>query len=831
MYCGLNPPAGCYISENIMDKRYDHQVVEKEVQELWDRILPYKFDEKSDQEAYTIDTPPPTVSGFLHIGHVYSYTQTDLVARYKRMQGYNVFYPMGFDDNGLATERFVEKKHKIRGHMLQRSEFIKLCLTESREMAKVFAQLWKSMGLSIDWNRVYSTISDHARKISQYSFIELYNKGFVYKKEEPALYCTTCRTTVAQAELDSADISSTFNDIVFKTTDGKELVVATTRPELLPACVALFFHPDDDRYRALAGQKATTPVFGHPVPILADGMVDKEKGTGLVMCCTFGDQTDVAWYKKHNLPFVQVVGRDGTWTEAAGPLTGLRVHDARKKVIELLKEADLLRDQKAIMHSVNVHERCSQEIEYLVLNQWFVRILENRQKFLDQADKISWTPEFMKARYRDWVEHLSWDWCISRQRFYGVQFPVWYCSDCNKVLLADSKDLPVDPQEQAYPGGVCPHCSGSNIASETDVMDTWNTSSLTPQINCRWPVGFPGLAIPMSLRPQAHDIIRTWAFYTIVKSLYHHDAIPWKDIVISGHVTTKGKGKISKSKGGVPTDPEELLKIYPADSIRYWSAHGRLGVDTQFSENQFKIGLRLLTKVWNAFRFCNDQIEGYDKKVSAPKLDDLNRWVLHHLNQTVVAYQKHFDAYEHTAALEVAERFFWHIFCDNYLELIKDRIFNPDKYQDEIIRGTRYTMYEACFGILQLFAPFVPHVTEKLYQLLFKVQEGQESLHITRLDQKRFVCDFSQSAELIDLVVIVVGTVRKLKSEHQLSLKVELARLSIHLSDTAVLEQLKSQEKIIAGITQAQEIVYSSEAIEESVLAEENGVWVAQVKV
>jgi len=519
-----------------MDKRYDHQAIEKEIRELWEKLATYKFDEKSEAEVFSIDTPPPTVSGSLHVGHLCSYTQTDLVARFKRMQGCNVFYPMGFDDNGLATERFVEKKRKIRGHLLKRSEFIKLCLEDSQEMAKTFAKLWKTMALSIDWTKLYSTISDPVRKLSQKSFLDLYKKNLVYKQEEPALYCTACRTTVAQAELDDAEVKSTFNDIIFKLADGTELIVSTTRPELLPACVSIFFHPDDERYKKLAGQRAITPVFGQEVPILADDGVDKEKGTGLVMCCTFGDQADVAWFKKHKLPFVQVVGHDGKWTDVAGPIAGLRVHEARKKVLELLSDSGLLLEQKAIKHSVNVHERCKNEIEYLILNQWFVKILENRKKFLELADQIEWKPAFMKARYKDWVENLGWDWCISRQRFYGVQFPVWYCGDCNEVLLADEKDLPVDPQEQNFPGGACTKCGSKNIVPESDVMDTWNTSALTPQINIE---KSEKLSLPMSLRPQAHDIIRTWTFYTIVKAFYHENTIPWKNIAMSGYVVAK----------------------------------------------------------------------------------------------------------------------------------------------------------------------------------------------------------------------------------------------------------------------------------------------------
>ena len=815
-----------------MDKRYEYQTIEKEIQEFWDLKQPYLFDEKNKKkEVFSIDTPPPTVSGSLHIGHIFSYTQTDLIARYKRMQGFNVFYPMGFDNNGLPTERFVEKKHKIRAHMLSRAEFIKLCLKESEEMATVFSKLWKSMGLSIDWTKSYSTISDRVRKISQYSFLELHKKNLVYKQQEPALYCTTCRTTVAQAELDSAEIASTFNDIIFETFDGSELLVATTRPELLPGCVAIFYHPDDERYKKLVNKKAIVPVFGQEVPILADETVDREKGTGLVMCCTFGDQTDVVWYKKYKLPFIQVVGRDGKWTDAAGPLAGLRVHDARKKVLELLAGVDALREQKSIKHSVNVHERCKKEIEYLVLHQWFIRILEHKEQFLKLADEIEWKPSFMKARYKDWVEHLGWDWCISRQRFYAVPFPVWHCADCGEVLLADEKDLPVDPQEQEYPGKVCSKCKSSNIVPETDLMDTWNTSSLTPQININWPEAKEGkLKLPMSLRPQAHDIIRTWSFYTIVKSWFHQKRIPWKNIAISGYVVSKGREKISKSKGNAPTAPENLLKNYSADSIRYWAANGRLGVDTQFDENQFKVGQRLLTKMWNAFRFCKEHIDGYEKPEIQPELDSVNEWLLHRLQRTVVVYQKHFDEYEHSFALEAVERFFWHTFCDNYLELIKDQIFNPDKYSPEVIEGTRYALHETCFALLQLFAPFIPHLTEKLYQLFFEESEKMSSLHTTHLDAKRFAYNFESSAQVIDSLVEIVGLVRKLKSEKQLSLKVELAKLSIHGGDKKILERLKTQETILAGVTQAKEIEYSSEEVGESVLQEKDGVWVCSVK-
>ncbi len=813
-----------------LDKIYEHGQCEKSAQKLWESENTYGFEQNSSLPTYSIDTPPPTVSGTLHIGHVFSYTHTDFIARYKRMRGFNVFYPMGFDDNGLPTERYVEKKNSTKAHLMKRSEFIKLCLKETHDVEKLFENLWRSIGLSIDWTKLYSTISPLAQKVSQYSFIELYKKGLIFRREEPALYCTTCRTSVAQAELDSADVNSTFNNIQFTTEDGEKLTIATTRPELLPACVAVFVHPEDERYKHLINRFAITPVFEKPVRIMADEKVDPAKGTGIVMCCTFGDQTDIHWFKTYKLPFQQIVGFDGKWTAEGGPLSGLNVHDARKKVLELLKEAGALLDQKAITHSVSTHERCKQEIEYLVLNQWFVNILDHKDQLVAIADKIDWKPEFMKARYKDWVQNLNWDWCISRQRFFGIPFPVWHCLDCNNVVLADLKDLPIDPQEKNYPGQACPSCSSKNLKPDTDVMDTWNTSSLTPQINIQWPEGSADkLSLPMSLRPQAHDIIRTWAFDTIVKSLYHHNEIPWQTIMISGHVLA-GKEKISKSKENSKMTPESLLSQFPADVIRYWTAHGRLGTDTAFSENQLKIGQRLITKLWNAFRFIGEHLGSEYKNHKTQINDPLNQWILHNLGSTHAAYLQNLDSYEYTTALETAEKFFWGDFCDNYLELVKDRLFNPDKYSSEIIAETKYVLYEIGFALLQLFAPFTPHITETLYQSFCKLHEKTTSLHKTQFNKERFNCSFEASIQLINNVLNIVGTVRKLKSEKQLSLKTELVSVEICSTHSDVLNTLQSQEQLIAGICKAAKVVYSSTMCDESALIESADGLIARVK-
>ncbi len=808
-----------------MEKRYDHLTSEKAIQALWEQEKIYHYTPKAGQETFSIDTPPPTVSGALHIGHIFSYTHADIIARYKRMRGLAVFYPMGFDDNGLATERFVEKTHKTRAHHMTRSAFIDLCLRETTQVEAQFESLWRSMGLSIDWAHIYSTISPKARKTAQYSFIDLYNKDLILRKEEPSLFCTTCRTAVAQAELDSLEVASTFNDIVFTTESGEELIIATTRPELLAGCVAIFYHPEDPKYKHLAGQNARSPIYNKLVPILADDTVDPLKGTGLVMCCTFGDQHDILWFKKHNLPLIQVVGFDGTWTALTGELMGMTVHHARKKILELLAQAGALRAQKAITHHVQVHERCKQEIEYLVLKQWFINLLDHKDTFLRRADEIRWFPAFMKSRYVDWVSNLSWDWCISRQRFFGIPFPVWHCKDCAHVLLAKLEDLPIDPQETPYPYGNCTQCGSSNITPDTDVMDTWNTSSLTPQINNNWP-GQPIIPAPMSMRPQAHDIIRTWAFYTIVKAQYHQDMIPWRDIVISGHVLA-GKEKISKSKDNNKLAPEALLAQYSADTIRYWAASGALGTDTAFSENQLKIGSKLITKLWNAFLFMQPHITNYQKTDAIPQ-DALNQWLLHEFSSVVKRYITHFEAYDYHHALATIETFFYQTFCDNYLELVKDRFFNPEKYSEADRVATQYTLYEVGLGILQLLAPFMPYVTETIYQEIARGHEGVSSLHTLVINLARYDYHFTESVQTLTTVLSIVAHVRKLKSEHALSLKTPLGRLTIAAADQAQVDALSSQITVLSGITHAQEIVFSTSGVTPGMNSIDD-VWYAQI--
>lgn len=796
-----------------MEKLYDHLVAQTRAQQQWESENTYA-PENNPGKLFSVDTPPPTVSGNLHIGHIFSYTQTDIIARYKRMNGFSVFYPFGFDDNGLPTERYVEKKRDVKAHELGRSAFIKLCLEETHAAEQQFIDLWKRMGLSVNWNYCYSTISDLARKLSQESFIRLYKKGHIYRQHEPALYCTACRTSVAQAELDDTQKPSFFNDIVFKDQSGNDLVIGTTRPELLPSCVALLYNPTDARYQHLRGTQATVPLFGFTVPVLEDERVDVEKGTGLVMCCTFGDKTDIEWYKKFKLPYKQSIGLDGKFTPNTGVLAGLKAPEARAKVLEELKSHGLLLGQRPISHAVNVHERCKKEIEFVALEQWFVKILPYKKELLAVADQIEWYPSFMKARYKDWVENLNWDWCISRQRFFGIPFPVWHCQDCKHIIMPDIKYLPLDPQETPYQTS-CPACNSINIMPDTDVMDTWNTSSITPYIcfalwqndtNVFESEKFAQF-MPMSMRPQAHDIIRTWAFDTIVKTWMHHDTMPWNNIVISGHVLSDGKEKLSKSKDNAPLAPENLLKNYPADVIRYWTASGSLGQDVAFSENQLKIGLRLTTKLWNAFRFIGEHITQAEQTAPA-NLGALNEWLLHNASACFKNYERYFEENEFGLALQHVERFFWHDLCDNYLELVKNQLFNPQEYPAEQVAATRWTLQNVGLRILQLYAPYMPYITEEIYEHLYKNITGARSIHQTRFasTQNQFI--FEHSARVMERVIALTATVRKLKTEKQLSLKTPLTHLTVYVENEAQQNEVRSEEKIVRGVTQALEVRY-----------------------
>ncbi|MBU0535901.1 MAG: valine--tRNA ligase, partial [Nanoarchaeota archaeon] len=658
-----------------LPKNYNPLEEEPKIQEFWEKEKIYKFDPKSKKKIYSIDTPPPTVSGKMHIGHAFSYSQQDFVARYRRMAGFSVFYPFGTDDNGLATIRLVESMKKVKGTMMGRQEFIDLTMEVLKEVRPKYISDWKRIGTSADFEIYYTTINEHCRRISQKSFLDQYNDGRVYRKESPTLWCPECQTAIAQVEMEDKEHESFFNDIVFKLQDKggeKDLIIATTRPELLPACVAIFAHPDDKRYKDMFGKSARVPLFNHEVQILADDKADPEKGTGIVMCCTFGDQTEMEWYFKHKLPLRVAITKDGKMNENAPGFEGMHIKKARKIIIDELKNNRLLLSQTPIKHAVNTHERCGTDVEILETPQWFIRYLDLKDKFLKAGEELNWYPPHMRNRFDNWIKGLQWDWCVSRQRHFGIPIPVWYCEKCHEIILPDEKDLPVDPVNDK-PKNSC-KCGSTSFRGEKDTLDTWATSSLTPQIAASL---FPDMydkLYPMDLRPQAHDIITFWLFNTLVKSQMHNNKNPWKDVMISGWALDPHGKKMSKSKGNV-VEPQEVISKFGADCLRFWAAGSKLGEDLPFMEKDLVTGKKMITKLWNASKFAITLLGEYTPE-EPKKLKTIDLWLLTKLNKIINQATESFDKYEYSKTKLESEKFFWQVLCDNYLEIIKDRLYN-----------------------------------------------------------------------------------------------------------------------------------------------------------
>jgi valyl-tRNA synthetase len=761
---------------------FESAPAEEKWSRAWQDAGIFRFQEDAPAAPYAIDTPPPTVSGSLHVGHVFSYTQTDVVARHRRMRGLNVFYPMGWDDNGLPTERRVQNYYHVRcdparpyepGQALamadeaarkaapprrvSRLNFIELCETLTRQDEEAFRQLWQRLGLSVDWSLEYTTISEHSRRIAQSSFLDLHRKALVYSVEAPFMWDVDFGTAVAQAEVEDRPQRGAFHHIRFGVEGGGEFVIATTRPELLPACVAVAAHPQDQRYRALFGRRALTPLFHAPVPIFASDKVDPEKGTGILMVCTFGDATDVQWWREHGLPLRQVIGRDGRLQpadfgseafpsrvpEAArsayAAIQGQRAGEARKRVVEMLRDggasplADgrppLVSEPQPVEHAVKFYEKGEHPLEFVTTRQWFVRLVDRKEDLIAAGEKVQWHPDFMRKRFRDWTENLQFDWCISRQRYFGVPIPVWYPvdaagqTDFTRPILPPASALPVDPMTDA-PAGYeeSQRDQPGGFRGDPDVFDTWFTSSMTPQIATGWtsrPERHRRL-FPMDLRPQSHEIIRTWAFYTIAKALLHEGTIPWKHAAISGWVLDPDRKKMSKSKGNVLT-PTHLLDQFGSDAVRYWALSAKLGVDTAFDEKVLKVGRRLVVKLYNLAKLVLSQ-SGGDGPVTHP----LDRGFLARVRDLVVEASQSLEELEHARALELTEQFFWSRFTDTYVEMVKARARS-----EEDAAGRASAVGALRLGlkvILRLFAPFLPYITEEAWSWSF-AKAGPASIH------------------------------------------------------------------------------------------------------
>jgi valyl-tRNA synthetase len=794
--------------------------------ERWEADALYRFDRtRSRDEVFSIDTPPPTVSGSLHVGHVFSYTHTDVIARFQRMRGKAVFYPMGWDDNGLPTERRVQNYFGVRCEPslpydssfappekpgkqpipVSRPNFIELCSRLTAEDEKAFERLWKHLGLSVDWSMTYATIGRRAQKLSQLSFLRLVARGLAYQLEAPTLWDIDFRTAVAQAELEDREQPGAYHRLRFARPDGGVIEIDTTRPELIPACVALVAHPDDPRYQPLFGSEVITPLFGVRVPVKAHALADPEKGSGAAMICTFGDITDVVWWRELGLPVRAVIQANGTfkpvsWGERGweaddaakaqhyyDQLAGLSATKARTRIVDLLRESgDMIGEPRPITHAVKFYEKGDRPLEIVTSRQWFIKTMDAREALLARGRELGWHPGYMQARLENWINGLAGDWCISRQRFFGVPFPVWYrlrqdgSIDHEERLLPAEDQLPIDPSTDVPAGyDAAQRDQPGGFTGDPDVMDTWATSSLSPQVAGGW-IEDPDLfarVFPMDVRPQAHDIIRTWLFSTMLRSEYEHGSLPWKNAAISGWVLDPDRKKMSKSKGNVVT-PLALLEEHGSDGVRYWAASGRPGADTAFDPGQMRVGRRLAIKLLNASKFA---LAPFDKGQTVRQplgavTVAVDRGLLTNLARLVRESTDDLDRYQYTRVLERTETFFW-FFCDNYLELVKSRRYGD--HGPELAGSANAALLTALSVFLRLFAPFLPFAAEEIWSWW---RPG--SVHTASWPTEQEILDAAggadeRGAQALQMAAQVLGDIRKKKSEDQRPLKTAASRVVI----------------------------------------------------
>ncbi|UCF12757.1 MAG: valine--tRNA ligase [Thermoplasmatales archaeon] len=783
---------------------YNQKALEKKWQKKWQEMNIYHFNFVKDKQPYSIDVPPRYASGPLHAGHAVHYTHIDFAARYKRMRGYNVFFPLCFDVNGIPIEERVERKLNITRKDIDRHEFTKICSDFAEKNIKTMTDQFIRLGESMDTTIYYQTNAEYYRRITQISFIELYNKGHIYKGKFPVNWCPRCMTAMADAEVVYSDRTTKLNTIKFyfkdkqdeqilkyhsigKDENGIYIEIATTRPEMLPSCQIVAVHPNDERTPWLINQTVKVPSTDKEVKIVEDDAVDPNFGTGIVMICTVGDKEDLNWVFKYKLPLEMSIDEEGKMTEICGKYKGMRIKDARKGVINDLKKNNILIKQEPLDQNVSVCWRCKTPVEYINAEQWFLKTVTFKKKVLQESDAMNWYPEFMKIRLEDWVNSLEWDWVISRQRYFATPIPLWECKKCKEIVLARPEDCYIDPTFDKPPVDNCPKCGGPLKGCE-DVFDTWMDSSISPLYNTFWYRDNEKFKkfYPMSLRPQAHDIIRTWAFYTILRCTLLTDEKPFENIMMGGFILSEDGTPMHASLGNV-IDPLEVIDEYGTDAFRCYAASCALGEDNPFRKKEIVRGVKLLRKLWNVQQFIGSVVKG--SKPEKTGLQDIDKWILSKYSKLVKKCTMKMDVFDYSQSMKEVEYFLWHELADHYIEMIKSSI-----YEKKNVDSIRYTIYTVGLGILKLFAPFFPHITEEIYVNIYKKFEDDESIHISSWPESLFID--KKAEENGEQVEYIIAQVRNYKSGQGIALNACLPTTATYASKE-IISKIKPSSSII----------------------------------
>ena len=797
---------------------FDPKAYEPKWIECWEEKGIYSFKRSllDLKPVYVIDTPPPYPSGEFHVGNALNWCYMDFVARYKRMRGFNVYFPQGWDCHGLPTEVRAERTLGIRKRELDPKKFKEICVKLTEEWIKPMREAIRRLGFSVDWSLEYKTMDPSYWRKTQLSFVLLYEKGLIYRGEHPVNWCPRCETAIAEAEIEYVERETTLNYITFEVEGWKTIVIATTRPELLSSCVAVFVNPLDERYKDYVGLKAKVPIYGRMVPIMADGEVDMAFGSGAVMVCTYGDKVDVKWQKRHGLPVVTSITEDGKMNENAGPYSGLTVEEARKRIIEDLRSKGLLVKQERTVQRVGTCWRCHTPIEILPRTQWFMKTTALKDLVEEKAEEITWIPQYAKQRLLDWVKSAEWDWVISRQRVFATPIPAWYCKECGQVIVAKPEWLPVDPREQGPPIEGCPGCGSREFVGESDVMDTWMDSSITCAVIAGWPDDMELFSklYPNDLQPNGYDIIRTWDYYLLVRHLALFGQIPYKVALINGMVRGTDGRMMHKSYGNY-IEVREVVERYCADSLRQWAASGSTGYDIRFRWEDVDYAWRFLIKLWNASRLVLSNAADYD--YSRPdELKLLDVWLLTKLRKVVERVTSAMEEMRFNDALDAVRSFVWHVFCDHYLEAVKYRLYGQSTAESR--KAAQYTLTKSLYIVLRLLAPFCPFITEEIYQAGFKEKIGLDSIHLASWPDPS-ECEFDEGLEAKgDVVVSVIAAVRRTKIRNRLSPGHPLRVLQIGAS--SFIEAMRLGFEDIRGTCRAKELVIT-DSLDDGVAVDE----------